>query len=95
MAGRYKTVLRAQEAERLYPIRIRIRVPPDGLRKTDTELHEWLEGRVGPGRYGTSSGGLGLDHFMFVHLPTAEVAREFLGAWGGRLDIDLPAVYSM
>lgn len=89
MPGRYKTVLRAQEAERLYPIRIRIKVPPDGLRKTDTELHEWLKDRLG-GRYGTSPGGLGLDHFMFLYLPTAEVAREFLGAWGGRLDIDLP-----
>jgi len=45
MPGRYKSTSRAQAAERLYPIRIRIKVPPDGLRKIDTELHEWLKER--------------------------------------------------
>ena len=88
MAGRYRSVLRARESERLFPIRIRIRVPPDGLRRADTELTEWLNERAG-GRYGKSSGGLGLDHFMFLHLPTAEIAQAFLEAWKDRLDIDL------
>jgi hypothetical protein len=89
MAGRYKSITRPQLAERLFPIRIRIRASDPGYPKVDRELDRWLAEHAGPNRHGTSPGGVREDHYVFIHLPTVALAQAFLEAWKDRLDIDL------
>ena len=89
MAGRSKSVTRMQLAERLFPIRIRVRVSDPRYPKLDRELAQWLLDHAGPNRHGTSPSGIREDHYMFIHLPTVAVTQAFLEAWKGRLEIDL------
>jgi hypothetical protein len=51
--------VRAQnEAERRYPVRVRIAVPPDGLGRQFAVIHAWLDETCGPEGWATAVAGL-------------------------------------
>jgi hypothetical protein len=51
--------VRAQgEAERRYPVRVRIAVPPDGLGRQLALMHAWLDETCGPEGWATAPAGL-------------------------------------
>jgi hypothetical protein len=51
--------VRAQiEAERRYPVRVRIAVPPEGLGRQLVLIHAWLDETCGPEGWATAPAGL-------------------------------------
>jgi hypothetical protein len=51
--------VRAQgEAERRYPVRVRIAVPPEGLGRQLALIHAWLDETCGPEGWATATAGL-------------------------------------
>jgi hypothetical protein len=91
------------EAERRFPARIKIGVPPEGLGRQLTDIMAWLDQNCGAGNWAMTSAGLRgvvndplAIYFMDPALANAFVARWCLGfrvemADGGlRLDDDAP-----
>lgn len=80
MGGRNRRIdRRVLRAEYIYPVRLRLRVPPLGLRSLASDMDPWLRQTCGHRKFWTASGPrLGVVDSMFVYLPSAEVANTFV-----------------
>ena len=70
-------------AERRFPVRIRIGVPPSGFGQRYTEITEWLDGNCGAdGRAITPSGLRGvLNDAVSIYFRDATLASAFVARW--------------
>jgi len=70
-------------AERRFPIRIRIAVPPKGLGQRHTQITAWLEENSGAdGCAMTPSGTRGVLNDVFsIYLANTTLARAFVAQW--------------
>ena len=71
------------EAERRFPVRIRIGVPPEGLGGRLDELKAWLDDNCGAGGWAmTPSGVRGvLNDAVAVYFGDATIAGAFVARW--------------
>src|SRR5205814_1453850 len=80
----------ARDIERRFPVRVRIAVPPAGLGKRLTQMHEWLDQNAGADGWAiTPSGERGvLNDALSIHLADATIASGFVARWciGHRAD---------
>jgi hypothetical protein len=78
------------EAERRFPVRIRIAVPPEGLGGRLDELKIWLDQNCGAEGWAiTPSGQRGvLNDAIAVHFCDATLAAAFVARWcrGGKIE---------
>jgi hypothetical protein len=72
----------ATMAERRFPVRIRISVPPSGFGQRYTEITEWLDGNCGDGWAMTPSGMRGvLNDAVSIYFLDATLASAFVARW--------------
>jgi len=69
------------KAERAYPVRVRVPVPPHGLGQKLNEMHEWLRERAPDGRHFVGSD-RGPPDAALVYFADIEVARDFCREFG-------------
>jgi len=71
------------EAERRFPVRIRIGVPPDGLGSRLDRIKAWLDENCGANRWAmTPSGTRGvLNDALSVYFADATLASAFVARW--------------
>jgi len=79
-------------AERRYPVRVRIGVPPSGLGKRHTEITTWLDANCGADGWAmTPSGTRGvLNDAVSIYFLDATLAGAFVVRWcaGSRTETD-------
>ena len=70
-------------AERLFPVRIRIAVPPGGLGQRYTQITAWLDENCGADGWAmTPSGTRGvLNDALSIYFGDATLASAFVGRW--------------
>jgi hypothetical protein len=70
-------------AERRFPVRIRIGVPPEGLGQRHTQITAWLDENCGvDGWVMTPSGTRGvLNHTLSIYFGDATLASAFVARW--------------
>ncbi len=71
------------EAERRFPVRIRIGVPPDGLGKRLDEITAWLDDNCGAEGWAMAPSGLRgvLNDAVAVYFSDATLASGFVARW--------------
>jgi hypothetical protein len=71
------------EAERRFPVRIRIAVPPRGLGERFNQMHEWLDQTAGADGWAmTPSGARGVvNDAAAVYFADATIAGAFVARW--------------
>jgi hypothetical protein len=71
-------------AERRFPVRIRIAVPPEGLRRQHARMTAWLDENCGADGWAiTPSGTRGvLNDAISIYFPDAALAGAFVARWG-------------
>jgi hypothetical protein len=77
--ARSKSVMPRVKAERHFPVRIRVRQPPNGFGQRLTEMHHWLHTTVGLKRFyqwGERSAGA-CDCLLF-YFDDLEIAKAFV-----------------
>ena len=81
MPGNAREMITA--AERLFPVRIRIGVPPGGLGQRYTEMTAWLDENCGPEGWAvTPSGTRGvLNDAISIYFADATLASAFVARW--------------
>jgi hypothetical protein len=79
-------------AERRFPVRIRIGVPPGGFGQRYTKITEWLDANCGPDGWSiTPSGVRGvLNDAVSIYFLDATLAGAFVARWcaGSRMETD-------
>jgi hypothetical protein len=79
------------EAERRFPVRIRIGVPPEGLGGRLDELKAWLDDNCGAAGWAITPSGLRgvLNDAVAVYFCDAAIAGAFVARWyrGDRVEI--------
>ena len=66
-------------ASEIYPVRLRIHIPPDGLQHRVREIDRWLDRNCGRGRFWQHSfHAPGRKDAMIILLPSAELAQRFV-----------------
>ena len=77
-------------AERTFPVRIRIAVPPEGLGQRHPQITAWLDENCGSDRWAmTPSGMCGvLNDAVSIYFADATLASAFVARWcvGGRIE---------
>jgi hypothetical protein len=70
-------------AERRFPVRIRIAVPPGGLGQRHTQITNWLDENCGAGGWAmTPSGTRGvLNDALSIYFADATLASAFIAQW--------------
>ena len=70
-------------AERRFPVRIRIAVPPEGLGRQHARMTAWLDENCGSDRWAmTPSGVRGvLNDAVSIYFPDAALASAFVTRW--------------
>jgi len=70
-------------AERRFPVRIRIGVPPSGLGQRYTEITEWLDGNCGADGWAVTPSGLRgvLNDAVSIYFADATLASAFVARW--------------
>ena len=70
-------------AERSFPVRIRIAVPPDGLGRRHAQITAWLDENCGSDGWAmTPSGTRGvLNDALSIYFPDAALAGAFVARW--------------
>jgi len=78
------------EAERRFPVRIRIGVPPEGLGARLDELKAWLDDNCGAAGWAMTPSGLRgvLNDALAVYFRDAALAGAFVARWcrGGKVE---------
>jgi hypothetical protein len=76
-------------AERHFPVRVRVAVPPRGFDRQLDEMRAWLDGQLGPANWWNGRGAIGVqtDSVCFYFL-SAEDARAFVGRFACGLVIE-------
>ena len=70
-------------AERRFPVRIRLAVPPDGFGQRLVALHEWLDGNCGSDGWSMTPSGMRgvLNDAVSVYFRDATLASAFVARW--------------
>src|ERR1700751_2314676 len=70
-------------AERRYPVRIRIGVPPQGLGRRLTEMTGWLDQNCGAGGGAVTPSGVGgvLNDALSIYFLDPPLASAFVARW--------------
>jgi len=83
------------EAERRFPCRIRLGVPPGGLGTALGEMHAWLEENCGADGWAMTPAGRrgGVDDALAVYFTAAASAAAFVARWcaGSQAEIECGA----
>jgi len=78
------------EAERRFPVRVRVAVPPDGLGTRLDRIKAWLDDNCGAEGWAMTPSGLRgvLNDAIAVHFSDAALAGAFVARWcrGSRID---------
>jgi hypothetical protein len=78
------------EAERRFPVRVRLAVPPDGLGTRLDRIKAWLDDNCGADGWALTPSGLRgvLNDAIAVHFSDAALASAFVARWcrGSRTD---------
>ena len=86
------TKLLRQEAERRYPVRVRIAVPPGGFGERLNQMQHWLDENCGATGWAiTPSGVRGIiNDALAIHFADAAVAGAFVARWclGGKVQVE-------
>ena len=71
------------EAERRFPVRIRVAIPEGGVGKRLTEMNMWLDENCGADAWAITPSGLrGIVNDAFaVYLPDTALASAFVARW--------------
>ena len=79
-------------AERRFPVRIRISVPPSGFGQRYTEITEWLDGNCGADGWAITPFGMRgvLNDAVSIYFLDATLASAFVVRWcaGPRVETD-------
>ena len=75
--------LMVAEAERRFPVRIRVAAPPEGFGVRLTAMHEWLDQNAGADGWAmTPSGTRGIvNDAVAVYFADATIANAFVARW--------------
>src|SRR5262245_61707239 len=70
-------------AERRFPVRIRIGVPPSGFGQRYAEITEWLDGSCGAGGWTITPSGMRgvLNNAVSIYFIDAMLASAFVARW--------------
>ena len=70
-------------AERRFPVRIRIGVPPSGFGQRYTEIMEWLDGNCGADGWAITPSGMRglLNDAVSIYFLDATLASAFVARW--------------
>src|SRR6185437_11864472 len=81
MAGRSR--LMVDEAERRFPVRIRVALPIGGLGERLNQIHHWLDQNAGADGWSmTPSGTRGIPNdAMAIYFADATIASAFVARW--------------
>jgi hypothetical protein len=73
----------ATMAERRFPVRIRISVPPSGFGQRYTEITEWLDGNCGADGWAITPSGMRgvLNDAVSIYFLDATLASAFVARW--------------
>lgn len=95
-----------REAERQFPVRVRVAVPPDGFGRQLTIMHAWLDDTCGPTGWASAPAGLGgvVNDAVAFYFEDAAFAHAFVnrfccgykvaavaGAFAVRIDAPAPS----
>ena len=71
------------EAERRFPVRVRVAVPPDGLGTRLDRIKTWLDDNCGADGWAMTPSGLRgvLNDAIAIHFGDAALARAFVARW--------------
>jgi hypothetical protein len=71
------------EAERRYPIRIRIAVPPGGLGQQLTHIQAWLDANCGASGWTMTPSGMRgvVNNSLAIYFSDAALASAFVARW--------------
>jgi hypothetical protein len=71
------------EAERRFPMRIRVALPAGGLGKRLTEMHEWLDQNAGADGWAMTPSGTRsvINDAIAVYFADATIASAFVARW--------------
>jgi hypothetical protein len=77
-------------AERRFPVRIRVAVPPAGLGQRHTQMTAWLDENCGPDGWAmTPSGTRGvLNDALSIFFADARLANAFVARWCVRAKVE-------
>lgn len=69
-----------REAERQFPVRVRIAVPPDGLGRQLAVMHVWLDDTCGPTGWASAPAGIGgiVNDAVAFYFEDAAFAHAFV-----------------
>jgi hypothetical protein len=77
-------------AERTFPMRIRIGVPPEGLGQRHTQITAWLDENCGSDRWAMTPSGMRgvLNDAVSIYFADATLASAFVARWcvGDRIE---------
>jgi hypothetical protein len=70
-------------AERQFPIRIRVSVPPTGFGQRYSEITAWLDGNCGPDGWAMTPSGMRgvLNDAVSIYFREATLASAFVARW--------------
>jgi hypothetical protein len=79
------------EAERRFPVRIRVAIPANGVARL-TEIHAWLDENCGADGWAMTPAGLGgvVNDALAIYFPDTALAGAFVARWcaGQKPEID-------
>jgi len=96
MPGNPGRILR--EAERRFPVRVRIAVPPDGFGRQLTIMHAWLDETCGATGWSSAPAGLGgvLNDAVAFYFEDAAFAQAFVNRFCcGYRPVEVEGAFSM
>ena len=83
--------LMVSEAERRFPVRIRIGVPPSGFGERLNQMHTWLDGNCGAAGWAMTPSGMRgvINDAVAVYFLDATLASAFVARWcaGCRVEV--------
>jgi hypothetical protein len=73
----------ARDAERRFPVRIRIAVPDHGLGDRLNRMHDWLDQDAGADGWAMTPSGVrgGVNDALAIHFADATIASAFVARW--------------
>lgn len=79
------------EAERRFPVRVRVATPPTGFGERLNRMHAWLDDNCGADGWSMTPAGRGvINDAIAVYFRDATLAAAFVARWCQPADRDLP-----
>jgi hypothetical protein len=78
-----KSKLMISEAERRFPVRIRVALPAGGLGERLNRMHEWLDQNAGADAWAMTPSGTGgiANDAVAIYFADATIASAFVARW--------------